>query len=317
MVDSFVQGGAVAEHEAINAYAMELLLEVVNSGRSVDRRFWQEKNFAFSLPEGVSTPALHDGRYTRAVNMVQAAIHDFQEPAHIQANCRTGVCKIREVASFSGGTAWRFAQDHAVASPEIVELGTKFLGVIGGTKEMPADATYASKKLRDYRHLMVSIDNMNKAKAKQRVKELVEEGRFEDADRVEMTPAKSVEDWDFIHGSIAKYLDNVEDQLGLQARHDFVLALALASYTHRPQSGDISDAAFTNKAVWPYFMAAMRYYGLASEINGDRVELGSLDVVCVRCGRTHTFQGMRGLAEFVHDGRICKACQNELAAEQV
>lgn len=121
-------------------------------------------------------------------------------------------------------------------------------------------------------------------------------------------------DWRDVHSLALEAISEYESEID---RHDFVLALYSVCFrVPARSSGKVSDQLVMNPHIFPYLLSAMRFYGLAYEIepgeNGglNRRKIDAWDLKCGGCGFDFNTKDPIVVQSYYHHETLCKSCRN-------
>lgn len=126
----------------------------------------------------------------------------------------------------------------------------------------------------------------------------------------------AVRDWRDIHSLMLEKIQMFENEID---RHDFVLAVYSACFRVPTRStGRVSDQLVMNPHIFPYLMAAMRFYGLAYHIAVDengkivRTMTDSWTLECSGCDSQFVVSNPVTVQSYYHHGGLCKSCRTSV-----
>lgn len=310
--------------------ATVLVAAAVNSGKPIDKKFWEDRNMASGIQK------LLDNGVVEQPNLV-----DKGEPAFLSVRFR----HIREEAQKFLVHAHDVAND---ARPPVglEELGALRLGTWGNLRGV--EGTFAAMYLRLFRRDMYV--EFERARSRM-TREDREAGR---------TPQLSDAQWRNLYNGL--HMKLVTTPSGrIRQEHEvfnFVLALGLATYKFRKghlycqvkgcrnaasgslfsykgekyqtcfthgrqlkvnaklaeqlEKAEFSDQPLTGSdAVFHLYMEAMERFGVAAPLGTDQLPYDGWLVTCSSCGREHTFVDAVKYQEFLVNGSVCKRCLSQ------
>jgi hypothetical protein len=300
-IDTFVQVGTKVDKSALNKAAVELIEEVVASGRTIDRYFWRTRNFKRSLPKG--TPVeLGDGQFTRTIKLLKDHTKEFE--------------------------IW--LEGYIKDNMSVPDALVGFLGGKQASLKPVNQRTDADNILKDaYQRAFAVLKEFNaRIGAESDRAELDVEALLQANPWIEPEDAKASigpERWPVIFQPVMEEFQRIEQEQGIVARHTFAMALMAASYSNRTKRGIVNDTIVWNAkqdkegnptGPFRYMVDAMRFFGLLGEVDVD--DLGHLrtthtkswDLTCTKCGKSDTVDKPMVLQRFHLLGQMCRACRS-------
>jgi hypothetical protein len=317
-VDTFINNGPMEDRAALAAEAVERAVVLATAGKGVDKWLWESKNMDKLLPEGVERPELVDGPISRLVREVRNAVHEYVADPHTVTTCVSCLSLKREVGSqFLGGKVYLHGQKNAVLPEKVRQLGAWFLGDYGGDSFRAYDGWGALRILRDFRSELGRTMRANEEYANATIQQMAELGLWMSEAEIQEMRVMKPEQWKRIYLKVEadmwKLVNRTSDAKpggdGRQlAIHDVVLAVARAAYDMPTfTKKQVKENIVTNKVIWPYYLEALRFYGQASDVLGERVE--SWELECVHCHRVMTANDPVGRQAYTRFDGMCKACR--------
>jgi hypothetical protein len=307
----------------LQGFAAIMMAEAVNSGRPIDAKFWNDRNFGRSR-------VFKDLRNNGVIG--EPNLVDQGPDALFSVRFK----HIREIAD----TFLTFARNkanEAVPPVGVLELGELKLGSYGGTTGQPS--SMMAGVLRDFRSSI--------AREFRAVREITPAGK-----PIRLSDATWVRLYNKLHSKVTT--DGKGNVLPKPEQYANVLALAAASFKFRKgylycqvancrkaalkstvtvkgveyqlchehkqsltsktvlETARFSDNAVTNRALFGLYVEALEYYGTATPLGTYGMHADAWDVECSVCGAEHTFTDPVQYLRFeAVNHSTCKGCRAE------